>query len=225
MASGSANLYPAKTSSIKRSTFALAEVLLAVGTRMSFTDAIIIYVACGSPFAIYRIALADKRFGSTPISALVSFAIWPLVVARWTIASMLPPDNAGSITSTRKAIESRLPPSDVVRFREIFELYTSLAWLTSGDVRPASVATPSITNERTPASLAVLARVNRRKAEQRLKSARQDLISVVRRNCGSEGLDLLAGLESALNDPQLTSSLEPTFRAGRSEIKASAGSV
>src|SRR4051812_26374925 len=101
---------------------------------MNWLDLTIIYLACGTPFAVYRIALSEFGARETAIRSARAGLLWPVVGAK-TIVKRLKAASRSlsrpSLDVVRSEIEAILAADNSAlnrfEFREVFDRYAGLS--------------------------------------------------------------------------------------------------
>jgi hypothetical protein len=100
---------------------------------MELLDALIIYAACGSPFAMYRIAVADVASPRVIAKSAVYLLLWPVSALRFVVWHLprVTFRRRASIREIRDSIENSIfaaSSMDVkLRFRDAFDRYAAFA--------------------------------------------------------------------------------------------------
>ncbi|MFL6375470.1 MAG: hypothetical protein ACJ73D_12440, partial [Pyrinomonadaceae bacterium] len=134
---------------------------------MTWLDLTIIYLACGAPFAVYRIVLSEHAPKKTAIRSTRAGLLWPFVGAKAVLKRLRSASRSlgrPKLESIRREMETALaaenPHLNTFEFREVFERYTTLATaLRSRTALPATTALWNAIGSGSPAtSVACVAR-------------------------------------------------------------------
>jgi hypothetical protein len=178
---------------------------------MNFIDVLIIYLACGTPFAIYRIALSEHGPRETVVRSTRAGILWPMVGAKTVLKKLrMAPRFSGQLLrrEMEEALSAALPDLRTFKFREVFDRYSSLAIATASKVDPASVQVFDIAKVRAgAASTNCLARINGRKLDRHLSVARGELMEYVLSSGSAHVADLAVSLAKEVGDPSLVAEL------------------
>ncbi len=173
---------------------------------MTILDFIVIYLACGSPFAVHRLVVKTmvpsiQLFASASLRLIV----WP-VFALWALKSiiqgtrisrdLLTTDTERQLLEIRTKMEGILSTADrggpSFEFREIFDRYTGLAGATSEHMASPAYEIYEIANHPNPeAANACLTRKNRSLIDLHMGRARTDISNFVRSSTASGTDELL----------------------------------
>src|SRR4051812_48405644 len=101
---------------------------------MSWLDLFIIYIACGTPFAVYRLVLSDAEPADTAARSILAALLWPYDGGKSTVKRLLHASRTLSkprVNVIRSEIEAILANDDPhlprFRFREDYDRYACLA--------------------------------------------------------------------------------------------------
>ena len=178
---------------------------------MSWLDLLIVYFACGMPFAVYRFALSESGATATALRSAEAALLWPYdggkaAIKRLRAASRsLSKPRVDTIRSQMERILSDdLPQFAPFEFREIFDRYAGLASALNSPISPRADSLSDAADAHSAAiRRACLSRTERAKLERHLASARSDLIEslVIASSRGS--LEMAASLAIELSDELL----------------------
>ena len=171
---------------------------------MRFADAIIIYLSCGSPFAINAIlARSDRRILTVAVRAVLTFIFWPVTAIGSIYRLVRETDRYQSAAhSNDLGIELQKLLSKVesishigrgtgsaFEFRKVFDRYTGLA--AEFAVEPDGSAVAEIFDvtghPSSKIASACLARKQRTRLAEHLIQARQDFVGSVTELAGTNG--------------------------------------
>lgn len=161
---------------------------------MNFTDLIIIYLACGSPFAVFQATNREKgRAGVNWQRVITSFLFWPFFAAS-ALANKIFPNEArkkaafqSRIEDTRFDLEqaafSGESISSLFEFRETFYRYVGLSEAADEIQSARSTAEIFEISGHNNKSLATrcLARQNTRKLSYHRSAAREEFVRLISR--------------------------------------------
>ncbi len=190
---------------------------------MQFFDALIIYLACGSPMAVYHYfnRAAGSRLSRFATALLVAL-VWPYFLARHLltrntsakrfgdpkISFIQDKDTHAEIERLRRRMELAIfegkPSSELTDFRVVFDRYCGLSLALSQDW-PAGDAIPELFrvsgHENAQIAAACLNRRNRSKLLRHQIDARKNFLAMVGASAGKDGLDEAAAeLVSIIGD-------------------------
>ena len=178
---------------------------------MNWLDLVIIYLACGAPFAVYRIALSEYSPAETASRSVRAGLLWPAVGAKTVIKRLRAATRALSrprIETIRLEMEAALtadqPAFPRFEFREVFDRYAGLAGAVRSRSDP-SVAKVSHIDRRdtSPATEACMRRIVQAKVGRHAAAARRELLQYIA-ECGSQRvLDVAGALAAELADDSL----------------------
>jgi hypothetical protein len=178
---------------------------------MNLLDLVIIYFACGMPFAVYRFALSECGAAETATRSVRAGLLWPLdggkaVVKRLRTAS-------GVLSKPRIEIircqMEELLAQDILNFRrfefrDVFDRYHGLIGaLHSPDSRPVHGLFRIAGAELTPAGEACLGRTLEAKLYRHASSARSELIEYIVASSSPRVFELAATVATELSDLSL----------------------
>ena len=179
---------------------------------MNWLDLIVIYLACGTPFAVYRFALSDREATETAVLSVWAALLWPL-------------DGANAVGRRLRSASRSLgrPRLEVIRFemeaiiaaersdfarfefREVFDRYAGLARASSFPANPACAALAEISGfASSGAAEACLLRTEQAKVERHAASARSELIAYIASSSSPRVFELTASLAHELADTTIT---------------------
>jgi hypothetical protein len=207
---------------------------------MTWLDLTIIYLACGAPFAVYRVALSEFAPAETAVRSVRAGLLWPIVGAK-TVVKMLGQASRSlqrpSLEMIRSEMEAALLAQDgganVFAFREIFDRYAGLAAAVNSEGAPPAAALFEVEGHPSPAiGQACLSRIRRQKSARHLTAARDELGQHFASNY-TPRLDELTtalarhladdALNAVLRDPAATARRDPEQRrAALAHISGSA---
>src|SRR5438309_5513711 len=98
---------------------------------MTWLDLLIVYLACGAPFAVYRIALSDGGAAETAFASFRALSIWPYLAGeaavsgiRATSRRLQVPTLRGTRADIERILLNQGAGERIFEFREIFDRYT-----------------------------------------------------------------------------------------------------
>ncbi len=194
---------------------------------MGSFEAIVIYVACGSPFAVYRIAVADVVSTRVVAKSLVYLFAWPVTALRFVIWHLprVTFRRKASIHDVRTSIEEiAFTSSSIVarlRFRDKFDEYVAFATATH------SAGPVPILHVSNHPNILLAECVSRRKAslmiEKGLARSRSELFDMLRSSVISDDTvsELLLSLALMLADIPLRNSVLRVARTRSDQATAS----
>lgn len=171
---------------------------------MRFADALIIYLSCGSPFAVNTIlAKTDRRTLTVAVGAVLTLIFWPVTAVGSIYRLVRETDRSQSAAhSNDLGIELQKLLSKVesiahigrgtasaFEFRKVFDRYTGLAAEFAQVADGAAVAEIfAVTGHPSPGiASACLARKQRTRLAEHLIQARQDFVEAVTELAGTNG--------------------------------------
>ena len=194
---------------------------------MSVAEILIIYLALGAPFGVYKFASLPKAHsGKDLLRSTLSYFFWPAAapyfayrLVREKGKSLATPE---SIESTRQRIEllalNDAPSQSVFEFREIFYRYTGLAetaFSFAGTDHIGGLADIGVIGDRKIAS-SCASRRNGKLIAAHHSNARADLVETVTRlsiNGKEEVTSLAADLANSLGDHEAAAILMESQKA------------
>jgi len=166
----------------------------------------IIYLACGAPFGVYRASSGD----STWMRVVLSVLIWPVFAIR--LATSKGRQRATNIQdlllSTRKSIETAAfvasSPEAVFDFREIFDRYTGLALAAQESAAPAVAGLFELTGHPSrPLAESCMVRSQKARLGRHVNAARAEFASTLGPGRSDELNCVVQILADLLDDPAL----------------------
>lgn len=194
---------------------------------MGFLDAIIIYLASGSPFAVYRIAVADRLSPRVVGKSVVYMLFWPVSAMRF-VAWHLPRvtfQRKASLQDIRDELEALLIDATTVarlRFRDVFDRYVSLQ--TAGSTTPIRTLLDLTDHSNIDLAEVCGARRMRNLVDRHIVDARDQLIDSLRLHSvpASAYADLLLTLSQLIADPSLETRVSLLHPAHQNVISVTA---
>lgn len=182
---------------------------------MNILDLVIVYLACGMPFAVYRVALSASGATETAIAGIRAGFLWPLDGGRAAVKRL----RSVSRTLSRPRIEiirsemeellaKEMPQFGRFQFREVFDRYSGLARALNSE--PAShvrAISHLAVGQRAPAAEACLRRVSNAKIDRHTESARRELIEYISACSSPDVFELAAFLSAEVSDHRLNAEL------------------
>lgn len=196
---------------------------------MNWLDLVVIYIACGMPFAVYRFALSEREPTETAVRSLWAALLWPIDGAN-AVGRRL---RSASRSLARPRLETiRLEIEDLIaaeqthfarfEFREVFDRYAGLARASVAPAKPAAAALSQITGSMSPKTTeACLIRTEQAKIERHVTSAREDLVAYLAISSSTRVFELAATLGQELVDPSITAELSRHSVSGKSATRPS----
>jgi hypothetical protein len=174
-------------------------------------DIVIVYLACGMPFAVYRFALSGAGATETAVTSIRAGFLWPLdggraVVKRLRLASeVLSRPGIETIRSEMEALFAQeIPQFAIYQFREVFERYSSLARASNSPVSSPVAASFHVSGvQLTPTAEACLRRIAQARIERHTASARREIIQYIAASSSARMFDLAAFLAAEVSDEPL----------------------
>ena len=201
---------------------------------MTWLDLAIIYVACGTPFAVYRLALTEHDAKETSLRSLRAGLLWPVVGAKTIITRFYLASrglNGSRLDTIRSEMEAILLAESssqvyVFEFREMFDRFAGLATAANTHGPPPARALQAIAHtDSSPITEACLHRIQRGKLERHLTAARAEFQLWLSANRHA-GLDELASsLAVELCDDVLPNSLYPASQGLRHVTSVSRSTI
>jgi hypothetical protein len=182
---------------------------------VNWLDIVIIYLACGTPFAVYRVALSEYGANETLVRSLRAALLWPIVGAK-TVAKRIYLASRAlrrlGLEAIRVEMETLLSANvtnfEIFAFRELFERYSGLAHALDLPGEPPAAELLSVNGcGESETAKVCLVRTNQTKIARHLAAARSDLKGYLRRDPSPRLLELAALLAKEVCDDQLTSEL------------------
>lgn len=188
---------------------------------MNWLDFVITYLACGTPFFIYRLALTECGPLETIVRSVRAELLWPLVGAKTVVCRLRIMSRSlarPNIDVIRSEMESNLisviPDLPRFQFRSEFDRYVSLAMASNAALSPSAVeysAAAGRKHDRTVEKC--LERINRQRIERHLSCARTDLLHYIDVSRPSRHFcELMGDLAEELADATLASELSARQR-------------
>jgi len=114
---------------------------------MTFLDIVVIYLACGAPFAVHQMTRTESAVSWQILSATATLLLWPFFAAKYLFTLFRSPKISGSnVESFRTAIEAAGVANGQVgplfEFRNVFYRYTGL--LEALSHRPPDIQTHAL---------------------------------------------------------------------------------
>jgi hypothetical protein len=178
---------------------------------MNLLDLLIIYFACGMPFAVYRFALSECGAAETATRSLRAGLLWPLDGGKAVVKRLRTASEALSkpkIEVIRCEMEELLA-HDITKFRrfefrDVFDRYAGLIRsLHSPHSRPVDGLFRIAGAELTPAGEACLRRTSEARLDRHASSARSELIEYIAASSSPRVFELAATVATELADLSL----------------------
>lgn len=161
---------------------------------MELSEFIIIYLACGAPFAVYRATSGSRRnIASKWLGVVLAITIWPFIAVETVLAHFqtIKAGYESPLEDIRVRIEEAAFPDkqmqSVFEFRETFYRFVGLAQARTC-TRSAKAADEIFTISGlspAPAAPHCLARRNRARLERHFELAKDDFLSTIAELAGS----------------------------------------
>lgn len=189
---------------------------------MNFVDLLIVYLACGSPFAVYQATTRENGPQSRRFARIAfSLFLWP-VIAAGSVKARLQRAFSGGLTvkdleNIRNEIEEVLFPdgssSNVFEFRDSFYRFAGLEQASTEVPSNASFEIFKVSKHPNAALASrVLGRKNSKRIEAHKLRAREEFSDVLQSNLAAEiDTDLRASIARLSSELQITApSRRPT---------------
>lgn len=195
---------------------------------MRLSDFIIIYLACGAPFAVQQFLSSRRKTGLRKIGSVVlAFLLWPAYAAIATSklfaanahASAQPAGNSSAkLDSLQCELETALldgpAPLTLFEFRDVFMRYTGLAAnIDQPEISDGPAEVFAISGSTAPnAAAACFRRKNLAKLNRHFENARADFVETVNSIAsehpdGGRVYDYAAGVASLVGDADTSAAL------------------
>ena len=203
--------------------------------RMNFTDLIIIYLACGSPFGVYQITKRQPvRSGVEWLKIVLSFLFWPAFAAALLARRILPNETQRKGEFQNRTEDLRLDferaaftgksISSLFEFRETFYRFVGLSEAAEEVQAGRSSAEIFDISGHTNKSLAsrCLGRKNTRKLSYHRSAAREEFVELISRltATGADRIEitrLALELADHLGDQKAADALQPMSSAAQTQ--------
>ena len=192
---------------------------------MGIFDAIVVYCACGSPFAVYRIAIADVVSSRVIAKSAVYLFLWPVTALRFLIWHLprITLKRGSSVIALRNALEAasfgHTTHERRLRFRDVFDRYAAyqaaLPGVAAGQILQIA-GHPDL-----PLARACLERRSQRMIDGERSLSRHALITITRAEARMDEatFELLVSLAEHFDDHELRDHVEKFAPAGSPRIK------
>ena len=181
---------------------------------MNWLDLLIIYFACGAPFAVYRVTRSGVSLSVKTITvSLVNLCGWPVIAVLLVFKSQTLEEYASvrrvALDKIRALIEAELfintrSTSSIFTFREIYSRFTGLSEAAVlGSSMPAELL--KVCDHPTIAIAgAILTRRNRERLQRHKSAARAELLDEVFESEPTDAiLDVITSLGTLIEDSSL----------------------
>lgn len=186
---------------------------------MTWIEFLIIYLACGSPFAVYRAMQIERAVSFGDLAGLlIAFLAWPVFALRILFGEFSKSgdgdDLSRAIRLARTEIEEAAFPTRAVKplveFREVFDRYTGLALAVRSDGGPSRELFEISGHARPEVAARIAGRRNREKLLFHHTSARNEFVDLMAGlSLGSDDVVRLAsGLAEMLGDTDAVADLK-----------------
>lgn len=191
---------------------------------MTWLDLTIIYIACGTPFAMYRIVLSEYAPPETAVRSVWAGVLWPFVGAKGVVKRLRYASRSLSrskLETIRREIETLLaaeaPDLNVFEFRDVFDRFAGLTLIPRSMTHAsAEILFQLAAGENSRTNEACLLRNQHAKIRRHAAAARSELLEYITRSSSPRALVLAAVLAQELSDAAFTMEL--------SRLKVSSGS-
>ncbi|MEP7074328.1 MAG: hypothetical protein ABI878_00845 [Acidobacteriota bacterium] len=213
---------------------------------MRISEAVIIYLAVGAPFAVNNFLRAGKNSISKGIlPALLAFSFWPIYAISLTQRVKMTNEDrnvnslesnildarldkkVGAVTSAMEMfLNDSLPAMSLLEFREVLERYTGLTFAvsseTSGCPSSLSMLIPA-DSENHDLNVICLNRRNRKRLEAHRNRARNDFLALVSKVAAIDGkhsafADLAFELARIIADTEACGEIETIRRQSEQSV-------
>ena len=178
---------------------------------MNLLDFIIVYLACGTPFAVYRIVLSEESAFETAIRSVLAALLWPIdggkaAIKRLRSASrtLAKPRLENLRAEMEQILAANIPDFRRFEFREVFDRYVGLIRASDSSSPTTFTELANISGrELTAAGAACLHRASRVRVMRHASGARIELIEYIAAFPSPDLCDLAASLAAELSDDLL----------------------
>jgi hypothetical protein len=182
---------------------------------MNWLNLIIVYLAFGMPFAVYRFVLSESGAAETAIRAIRAWFLWPLEGGKATLRRLR---HATRTLSKRrveligseieKLLMAETPKFLPFEFREVFDRYTGLVHAHRSEADPAVITLFStLGSEVSTATRTCLARGIRSRTGRHVASARDEFLRYITVSSSPRVFELATALADDLSDSVLAADL------------------
>ena len=176
---------------------------------MSWLDLAVIYLACGAPFAVFRLTERTAKSRLPGLRAVSALLLWPAVLWRHVRnagADRQRPDNV--LDLLRRRIEAELAntcdATGIFHFREVFSRYSGLVAAAASDAEPDNEIYELSRHPSRALANVCLARRQKRVLARHLAHARVEFAEIVAIPNSQLLSDLVLELAEYLDDAVLT---------------------
>lgn len=189
---------------------------------MAIVDLLIVYLACGSPFAVYEATTRDiGTRASRSGRSMFALVFWPFLAFRLikgrTLQVVSGRRSHKDLEDIRHSIESRLFPDrssvGIFEFRDAFDRFAGLEEALLEKPSTASFEVFKVVNHPNAALASrILGRTNRRRIEAHKLRAREELANVIERNIPADfDIELLDAIDRLSPNLQLPDPKKPAI--------------